>query len=295
VGVRAAVRRDPAVRHDGAQYVPAPSLSADADWRSALAGVTAVVHAAARVHVMRDESPEPLAEFRRANVEGTLALARQAAAAGATRFVFVSSIKVNGESTPPDKPFSAADAPRPQDPYGISKWEAEQELGELARKTSLELVIVRPPLVYGAGVKANFFALLKWLHREVPLPFGAIHNRRSLVALDNLVDLLAVCAEHPAARGRTLLVSDGEDLSTTELLRRLAAALGVRARLVPVPEQVLIAAARVVGAGSIAQRLCGSLCVDSAPTRQLLGWTPPVSVDEGLRTAAEAFLREARR
>jgi UDP-glucose 4-epimerase len=294
-GVRAAMRRPPAARQPGVEHVAAPSLSADADWRRALTGVRTVVHAAARVHVMRDEAPDPLAAFRSANVEGTLALARQAAAAGIERFVFVSSIKVNGESTPPDRPFSAADVPQPSDPYGVSKLEAERALGELARETGLPVVIVRPPLVYGPGVKANFFALLKWLHRGVPLPFGAIHNRRSLVALENLVDLLATCAEHPAAPGQTLLVSDGEDLSTTELLRRLAAALGKRARLVPVPEQALILAARALGAGSIAQRLCGSLCVDIAPTRRLLGWAPPVSVDDGLRATAEAFLRETRR
>ena len=294
VGVRAAVRRPPTARQPGVEHVAAPSLSADADWRRALTGVRAVVHAAARVHVMRDDARDPLAEFRSANVEGTVALARQAAAAGVERFVFVSSIKVNGESTPPDRPFSANDVPLPLDPYGISKLEAERALGDLARETGLPVVIVRPPLVYGPGVKANFFALLKWLQRGVPLPLGAIHNRRSLVALENLVDLLATCVEHPAAPGQTLLVSDGEDLSTTELLRRLATALGKRARLVPVPQQALIVAARALGAGSIAQRLCGSLCVDIAPTRRLLGWAPPVSVDEGLRAAAEAFLREAR-
>lgn len=293
-GVRAAMRRPAAARQPGIEQVVAPSLSAGADWRPALEGVSAVVHAAARVHVMRDEAADPLAEFRSANVEGTLALARQAAAAGIARFVFLSSIKVNGDSTPPDRPFSAADAPQPLDPYGVSKLEAERALAALARETGLEVVIVRPPLVYGPGVKANFFALLKWLHRGVPLPFGAIRNRRSLVALENLVDLVAICVEHPAARGQTLLVSDGEDLSTTELLRRLAAALGKRARLVPVPERALVVAARALGLGSLAQRLCGSLCVDSAPTRQLLGWAPPLSVDEGLRAAAEAYLREAR-
>jgi nucleoside-diphosphate-sugar epimerase len=293
-GVRAAVRQPPAAREPGLAHVAAPSLGADADWRHAVEGVSAVVHAAARVHVMRDDSQDPLAEFRRANVEGTVALARQAAAAGVRRFVFVSSIKVNGESTPRDKPFSAADVPQPVDPYGVSKLEAERALQGVAQETGLEVVIVRPPLVYGPGVKANFFALLKWLHRGVPLPFGAIHNRRSLVALENLVDLLETCLEHPAAPGQTLLVSDGEDLSTTELLRRLARALGRPAKLVPVPERLLILGARALGAGSIAQRLCGSLCVDIAPTRRSLGWAPPVSVDDGLRTAAEAFLSEAR-
>jgi nucleoside-diphosphate-sugar epimerase len=293
--VRAAARRPQTSGRKGVEHVISPSLTGDADWQRALEGVRTVVHAAARVHVMREESPDVLAEFRRANVDGTLALARQAAAAGAERFVFVSSIKVNGESTPRDRPFSAEDEPRPLDAYGVSKLEAEQGLRDVERSTGLDVVIVRPPLVYGPGVKANFFALLKWLHRGVPLPFGAIANRRSLVALANLVDLLTTCSEHPAAPGRTFLVSDGEDLSTTELLRRLARALGKPARLVPVPERALRLLGSALGAGSITQRLCGSLCVDIAPTRQLLQWAPPMSVDEGLRTAAEAFLRETRR
>jgi nucleoside-diphosphate-sugar epimerase len=292
--VRATVRRAVAQALPGVDYAVTHGLAPEADWTPALAGVTAIVHAAARVHVMRERAADPLAEFRRVNVAGTLRLAEQAAAAGVRRFVFVSSIKVNGEATPKERPFTAGDEPRPLDPYGISKHEAEQALRALAARSGLEVVVIRPPLVYGPGVKANFFAMLKWLARGVPLPFGAIHNRRSLVAIDNLVDLLVRCVEHPAAANRTFLVSDDEDLSTTDLLRRLGAALGRPARLIPVPEQWLVLLARAAGGAQLAQRLCGSLCVDIGETRRLLDWSPPIDVDEGLRRTVEAFLREAR-
>jgi nucleoside-diphosphate-sugar epimerase len=201
---------------------------------------------------------------------------------------------VNGEGTSLTVPYTAADEPRPLDPYGVSKLEAEQGLREVARSTGLEVVVVRPPLVYGPGVKANFFSMLTWLQRGVPLPFGAIHNRRSLIAVDNLVDVIVRCLEHPAAAQRTFLVSDNEDLSTTELLRRLGAALHRPARLLPVPQGVLALLARSLGGAPLVQRLCGSLWVDTAPTRALLEWSPPVTVDEGLRRTTEAFLREAR-
>lgn len=292
--VRAAVRRPVVNPIVGLEYSLTEGLFPETDWTPALRGVSSIVHTAARVHVMRDRLPNPLAEFRRVNVQGTLKLARQAAEAGVKRFVFVSSIKVNGEATPKDRPFVAADEPQPRDPYGVSKLEAELALRELAAKARLEVVIVRPPLVYGPGVKANFFAMMKWLRRGVPLPFGAIHNRRSLLGIDNLVDLLAKCLAHPAAPGQTLLVSDGEDLSTTELLRRLAAALHVRARLIPVPERLLVHAAKTLGGAKLAERLCGSLCVDGSKTRQLLHWSPPVTVTEGLRRTGEAFLHETR-
>jgi UDP-glucose 4-epimerase len=287
--VRAAVRQPVPQPVAGVDYVATAGLAADTDWSQALAGVDAIVHAAARAHVMRERSADPLTEFRRVNVEGTLAMARQAAAVGVRRLVFVSSIKVNGEETPRDRPFTAEDPPQPGDPYSVSKLEAEQALRELAVATGLELVIVRPPLVYGPGVKANFLSMMKWLRRGVPLPFGAIHNRRSLVGIDNLVDLLVRSVEHPAAAGRTLLVSDGEDLSTTDLLRRLGLALGTKARLIPIPERVLDLTARAAGGADLARRLCGSLCVDIAATRELLAWSPPVTLDEGLRRTAEAF------
>lgn len=265
-------------------------LEADTDWRKALDGVGAVIHSAARVHVMHDAASDPLAAFRKVNVEGTLKLARQAAEAGVRRFIFISSIKVNGEGTPVGAPYIADAQPAPADPYGISKKEAEQGLRALAAETGMEIVIIRPTLVYGPGVKANFLSMMRWLHKGVPLPFGAIHNRRSLVALDNLVDLIVTCIDHPAAANQTFLVSDGEDLSTSELLRRMGAALGKPARLLPVPSWVLETGAAMLGKKALSQRLCGSLQVDISKTRELLGWAPPVSVDAALRKTAKHFL-----
>lgn len=262
------------------------------DWTPALAQIDAVVHCAARVHVMADTVADPLAEFRCCNVDGTLRLARAAAAAGVRRFVFISSIKVNGESTVPGRPFTATQAPAPIDPYGVSKWEAEQQLRKLSAETGMELVIIRPVLVYGPGVKANFLNMMKWLYKGVPLPLGAIHNKRSLVSLDNLVDLIVTCIDHPRAANQTFLVSDGEDLSTTELLQRMSQALGKQPRLLPVPAWMLETAAKFAGKKSIAQRLCGSLQVDISYTRERLGWTPPVSVDAALRKTAQHFLEQ---
>lgn len=264
-------------------------LEPSADWSAALGGVSALVHCAARVHVMQEAASDPLEEFRRVNVQGTLNLARQSAASGVRRFVFVSSIKVNGEATQPGCPFTADDAPAPLDAYGLSKMEAEQGLREIAQQTGMEVVIIRPPLVYGLGVKANFAAMMRWLRRGVPLPLGAIHNQRSLVALDNLVDLIVTCLTHPAAANETFLVSDGEDVSTTGLLRRMGQALGRPARLLPVPASWLKLAAALVGKSDVAQRLCGSLQVDIEKTRRLLGWVPPISLDEGLKKAAEGL------
>ncbi len=280
------VRRAGKVADAGAPLVTVGELSAQTDWSGALAGVQAVVHTAARVHVMQEAAADPLAEFRRVNVQGTLNLARQAAAAGVRRFVFISSIKVNGEATQLGCPFTADDTPAPLDAYGVSKMEAEQRLREIAVQTGMEVVIIRPPLVYGPGVKANFAAMVRWLKRGVPLPLGAIHNQRSLVALDNLVDLIVTCLTHPAAANQTFLVSDGEDVSTTELLRRMGQALGRPARLMPVPGGWLKLAATMVGKQDVAQRLCGSLQVDIEKTRRLLGWAPPISLDEGLRQAS---------
>ncbi|WP_309680826.1 SDR family oxidoreductase [Polaromonas sp.] len=291
--VRAAMRRAGAFTAAGASVVTVGDLSAQTDWSAALAGVDAVVHAAARVHVMQDAAADPLVEFRRVNVQGTLQLARRAAAGGVRRFVFISSVKVNGEATEPGHPFTAGDASAPLDAYGISKMEAEQGLREIAAQTGMEVVIIRPPLVYGPGVKANFRAMMRWLARGVPLPLGAIHNRRSLVALDNLVDLMVTCVDHPAAANQTFMVSDGEDLSTTQLLQRMGRALGRPARLIPVPAILLKVGAALLGKPAIAQRLCGSLQVDISKTRQLLGWSAPLSVDEGLKRAAEGYWREA--
>jgi nucleoside-diphosphate-sugar epimerase len=268
-------------------------LEPSTDWATALEGVSVVVHCAARVHVMAEVAANPLEEFRRVNVQGTLNLARQAAVAGVRRLVFISSIKVNGEATKLGVPFYADNIPAPLDPYGVSKMEAEQGLRELSAQTGMEVVIIRPPLVYGPGVKANFEVMMHWLRRGVPLPLGAIDNKRSLVAIDNLIDLILMCLVHPAAANQTFLVSDGEDLSTTSLLKRMGEAIGKPARLIPVSPAVLKFCAKIFGKAAIAQRLCGSLQVDIGKTRQLLDWTPPLSVDEGLRQVAKEYLHEA--
>ena len=287
--VVAAVRKGGSALPGTVDTVHFTALDDDNDWNGVLSECDVVVHSAARVHVMNDTESDPLAVFRQVNVQGTLALARQAIAAGIKRFVFISSIKVNGEGTVAGLPYTADDLPQPQDPYGVSKWEAEQALREFALQSGLEVVIIRPVLVYGPGVKANFLNMMRWLDRGVPLPFGAIDNRRSLVALDNLVDLIVTCIDHPAAANQTFLVSDGEDLSTTALLRRMAKALDKRPRLLPVPAWVLSAGARSLGKGALSQRLCGSLQVDISKTRELLGWYPPVSVDAALLAAARHY------
>lgn len=274
----------------GVAHAQVADIAADTAWQPVLQGVQVIIHAAARVHVMNDKVADPLAEFRKVNVDGTLNLARQAVGAGVKRFIFISSIKVNGESTAPGKPYSAESQPAPVDPYGISKLEAELALRELAAETGMEVVIIRPPLVYGPDVKANFLSMMRWLSKGIPLPLGAIQNRRSLVALDNLVDLIATCVEHPAAANQTFMVSDGEDLSTRQLLRRMGGALGRPARLVPIPAWLLEAGASLLGKRALAQRLCGSLQVDISKTRELLNWSPPLGVDEALRRAAEHFL-----
>lgn len=290
--VTAAVRQAAPEIDQRAKQAIVKDLTAETDWQSALAGQNIVIHSAARVHVMNDQSADPLAEFRRVNVDGTLNLARQAAAAGVKRFIFISSIKVNGEGTALGQPYTAFDTPAPQDPYGISKMEAELGLRELARQTGMGVVIIRPVLVYGPGVKANFRSMMSWLSKGVPLPLGAIHNKRSLVSLDNLADLIVTCIDHPAAANQTFLVSDGEDLSTTEMLHRMAQALGKTARLVPVPAGLLESGAALLGKRAVAQRLCSSLQVDISHTRDALSWTPPVSVDDGFRTTASVFLNE---
>lgn len=259
-------------------------------WAPALHQVDVVVHAAARVHVLDGHCADPLALYRSVNVTGTLHLAREAAAAGVRRFIFISSIKVNGEGTVPGRPYTADDAPRPTDPYGVSKLEAEQGLLALAAEGEMEVVIIRPVLVYGPGVKANFRSMMSWLCKKVPLPLGSIRNKRSLVALDNLVDLIVVCLDHPAAANQVFLVSDGEDLSTTELLVRMGAALGKPACLLPIPVPLLEVAARLLGKQAIAQRLCGSLQVDMEKTRVLLGWQPPFTVEQMLAKTASGFL-----
>ncbi len=272
-------------RTDNFEGMVVGAIDAGTEWSEALRGIVAVVHLAARVHVMNDTEADPLTAFRAVNVEGTLNLARQAAAAGVKRFVFISSVKVNGESTEPGTAFAETDSTDPQDAYAQSKHEAEQGLRQIATETGMEVVIIRPPLVYGPGVKANFAALMRAVQRGWPLPLGAVHNQRSLVALDNLVDFIITCVTHPEAANQTFLASDGQDLSTTELIRGMAKTAGVSARLLPVPVWALQAGAALVGKGDAVQRLCGNLQVDISKARRLLGWVPPVSVDEGLRRA----------
>ena len=296
----AAVRRtpppQPASGHlsTRAKLVAVGDIGPHTDWRGPLAGVDCVVHLAARVHVMREQATDPLAEFRKVNVDGTLALARQAAAAGVRRFLFISSIGVNGLCTATGRSFTERSLPAPHNHYALSKWEAEKGLQQIAMQGGMEVVILRPPLVYGPGAKGNFMTLMQWLTRGVPLPLGAIHNQRSLIALDNLTDVIVTCMSHPAAAGQVFLVSDGEDLSTTDLLRRMGAALGKPARLLPVPAAWLDGAARLLGKRAVAQRLCGSLQVDIEKTRSLLGWTPSVTVDDALRKTARHFLAQRR-
>lgn len=265
-----------------------PTLDGATDWTQALQGIDVVIHAAARAHILREESHDPLAEYRRVNVDGTLNLVRQSASAGVRRFVFMSSIKVNGENTTLDHLFSADDPPAPDDPYGISKTEAEAQLNKVAKGSGMEATIIRAPLIYGPGVKGNLGRLISALRRGLPLPLGAVtQNRRSLVGLDNLVDLILICTHHANAANQIFLVCDGEDLSTTDLLRKIGKALGRPARLYRVPVGLLALLADLMGQKAISQRVLGSLRVDMRKTCELLGWAPSISVDEGLARAVE--------
>ncbi len=283
--VRAALRRAVSLDIAGCEVIGVGDIDSKTDWTHALAGRQVVMHLAARVHVMQDDASDPLAEFRRVNVAGTENLARQAAANGVKRLVYVSSIKVNGEQTVA-APFSEADIASPQDAYGISKWEAEQALHRVAAETGLEVVIVRPPLVYGNGVKGNFAQMLKVLAKGMPLPLASVKNLRSLVYVENLVDALILCATHPAAAGNTYLVGDGEDISTPDMLRLLGDAMGHPARLFACPLPLLRLAGRMAGKSDQVDRLLGSLRVDSGKIRRELGWVPPHSLQQGLRLTA---------
>jgi UDP-4-keto-D-QuiNAc 4-reductase len=288
--VRGAVRRTvPATaRLPGVEYVDLGDIGPGTDWSGALGGIDLVVHAAAHVHVMRP-TPADDAAYRRVNVDGALALAEQAARAGVRRLLFLSSIKVNGEATP-RQPFTATDAADPQDEFGRCKHLAEVGLREVASRHRLELVIVRPPLVYGPGVRGNFERLLHSVARGVPLPFGSIGNRRSLVSVWNLADLVALALTHPLAAGKVWLVGDGEDVSTPELIRRIARAMHRQTRLWPVPAWLLRVAAAALGRGDEARRLTGSLYVDLAATRDTLGWQPVLPLDAGLARTVDWYL-----
>lgn len=279
VPCRRAVRR-PDDRGGDAAVVG--DIDGTTDWSPALAGITAVVHLAARVHVLREEADDPLAAFRRVNMAGTAGLARQAAAAGVRRFILLSTIKVHGEETHA-RPFAPDDPPAPSDPYSISKLEAEEVLGQVARETGMEVVIIRPPLVYGRGVGGNFARLVRLVRQGWYLPLGSVRNRRSLVGVENLCSLITLCLTHPAAANTVLLVSDGRDASTPELIRFIAQACRVAPRLLPFPPRLLQLLARLCGREMEVRRLTGNLQVDSSQTSSLLDWNPPVSLEEGLR------------
>ena len=270
-------------------------IGSDTLWTPALVNLECIIHTAARAHVMNENEPDALAAYRAVNVKGTLNLARQAADCGVRRFIFLSSIKVNGEMTLPGACFNADDIRQPADAYGMSKMEAEQGLFEIARETGMEVVCIRPPLVYGPGVKGKFLSMLRWLEWGIPLPLGSIHNQRSFVGTDNLVDLIITCMDHPAAANQTFLVSDGEDLSTRVLLQRMTSALRKSARLIPVPAALLTLAARAIGKKDVAQSLLGNLQVDISKTRKLLDWSPPVSVDGRLKKNRRMVFTKAMR
>ncbi len=297
LAVRAAVRNRSKVSSasgsDGSDYewVVLHDQSSDEETRHALNGVRTVIHLAARVHVMRDQAADPLAEFRRVNRDWTERLAGLAAEQGVRRFVFLSSIKVNGEES--RLPFTEQDIPNPQDPYGISKWEAEQALAAVSSETGLETVVIRSPLVYGPGVGGNFLSLLKLIRSGVPLPFGSVRNHRSVIFRENLVDGLIACLREPQAAGQTYLVSDGEDLSTPDLIRRIARAMGRSVRLWPVPVLLLRWGGGLVGQRGTVARLTGSLQIDSSRIRQELGWSPPFSVDHGIKETVAWFMRRS--
>lgn len=275
---------------DGIKVFTVGNIGADTDWSTVLQDVDCIIHCAARAHVMDNKSADTVAAYHAVNVAGTRRLAEQAVVSGVKRLVYLSSIKVNGEQTSTGVGFTAACLAKPEDPYGISKWEAEQALLDIAARTGLEVVIIRLPLVYGPGVKGNFYSMLKWLSRGIPLPLGNIHNTRSLLGIDNLVHLIITCIDHRAAKNQIFLVSDGEDLSTTDLLYRLGEALQKPARLLPVSSSMLELVAQLAGKRSISERLTGNLQVDISKTKEILGWSPPVCVDEGLQRTAEWYL-----
>lgn len=263
----------------------------DISWTAILKGCDSIVHLAARAHSMQAFKRNNLEAFRVINTNKTIEIACRAVDAGVRRFVFISTIKVNGEGTFPGSSFKPDDFPAPSDPYAISKWEAEQGLLEVAAKTGLEVVIIRPPIVYGPGVKGNFSALVQWVRSGVPLPLGEIHNRRSMIALDNVVSFIALCADihaSPNAKGQVFLLSDGDDISTSELLRRIAEACGCSCRLFPAPDRLMRFVARFTGTSSYVERLLGSLVIDASKARQMLNWCPPISMEEQLREMVNA-------
>lgn len=287
---RAAYRQQPGKEAPaGAEILVTGDITDGGGWNEALAGADAVVHTVARAHILHETANDALAAYRRINVEGTLALARRAAAVGVKRFVFLSSIKVNGEATPADRPFTEDDTPAPLDAYGISKLEAEQGLVAIARETGLEVVVLRPPLIYGPGVKGNLERLMRLVARGIPIPLGAVRNQRSMIGLDNLCAAILACLTQPEAAGRTYLVADGHDLATPELIRIIAAAMRKKARLWPLPPALLRLAGRLAGRTGEVERLTGSLRVDASRITRELGWRPETSVEAGLGAMVAAY------
>lgn len=283
--VRAAVRSaSPPI--DNIEVAVIGAIDGETNWADALRDVDVIIHLAARVHVMKDVAADPLAEFLKVNMQGTANLASQAAAAGVKRLVYVSSIKVNGERTTETQPFAESDKPNPQDAYAVSKWQAEQILQCIAQETGLEVVIVRPPLVYGPGVKGNFIRLLGAIDKGIPLPLASVRNKRSLIYLGNLADVLIACASHPAAAGKTYLVRDGEDISTPELIRQMAMGMGKTVRLFPLPVGLLRGFGRLFGKLEPIERVVGSLCVNDCLIRNEIGWKPRFTVQQGLQVTA---------
>lgn len=274
------------------EFKPVGDIHGSIDWMPCLVSVDAVVHLANRAHVMHEADVNPLALYRSINTDGTLQLAYQAAAAGLKKFIFISSVKVNGESTLPGQKFSPASEYIPTDPYGLSKYEAEQGLRELSLKTGIEVVIIRPPLIYGPGVKANFLKMMQWVEKGIPLPLGSIANQRSLLGIDNLLDFIQVCLTHPKAAGQTFLISDDYDISTTELLKEIASAMHRRPRLLPIPQYVLEKVLILLGQGHIAERLFASLQLDITLAKTLLSWKPPYCFKDQLSKTVAAYLLE---
>ena len=285
-----ALRSDPSNGFESINCSVVGNINSQTDWRDVLRGTDIVVHLAARVHVMDDASDNPLMAYRDVNVGGTLELLRQSARAGVKRFIFLSSIKVNGEETIDGNKFSEDSAPNPMDPYGVSKFEAEEGIKDFCKEVGMEYVIIRPPLMYGPGVKANYRKLLDVIYRGIPLPFACIHNRRSMLALGNLVDFLSVALTHPRAANQTFLLSDGEDLSSKELVEKISVAMGKRSRLIPLPVSMLKLIGTLFGKSPAVSRLLGSLQIDSSKAREYLSWTPPLTTQEGITLTVNDFL-----
>lgn len=288
-----AVRSQQNVSYDAfaeLEYKAVGDIQDSLDWMPCLKGVDAVVHLANRAHALRESDSNSLALYRLINTEGTLHLARQAAAIGVKRFIFISSVKVNGESTLPGQSFSQVDQNIPTDPYGLSKYEAEQKLKELSLNTGMEVVIIRPPLIYGPGVKANFLKMIQWVEKDIPLPLGSINNKRSLLGIDNLLDFIQVCLTHPKAANQIFLISDDYDVSTTELLKEIAGAMRHPTNLLPIPQFVLEKGLILLGQGHIAERLCSSLQLDINLAKTLLSWKPPFSFKNQMNKTLVAYL-----